>query len=208
MPVCLIVLIVGILVVPAIVIVIIEIKHAHTLFSSYFQHTIVLNLSYDPACLLDTGSCQKCWGNGKDECEKKYRQLKKICYNRMRICIKNTKEDLIMIQQRNIAVCIILSIVTCGIYGIYWFICLSNDANTVSNTADGTSGGLAVVLTIITCGIYGWYWAYKQGEKIDNAKVSRGMPSGSSSVVYLILSIFGLAIVAWALMQNELNQLA
>lgn len=30
-----------------------------------------------------------------------------------------------MIQQRNIAVCIILSIVTCGIYGIYWFIVLS-----------------------------------------------------------------------------------
>ena len=25
-----------------------------------------------------------------------------------------------MIQQRNIAVCIILSIVTCGIYGLYW----------------------------------------------------------------------------------------
>lgn len=37
-----------------------------------------------------------------------------------------------MIQQRNIAVCIILSIVTCGIYGIYWFIVLSNDTNTVS----------------------------------------------------------------------------
>ena len=33
-----------------------------------------------------------------------------------------------MIQQRNIAVCIILSIVTCGIYGIYWLICLNDDA--------------------------------------------------------------------------------
>lgn len=112
-----------------------------------------------------------------------------------------------MIQQRNIAVCIILTFITCGIYGIYWFICLSNDTNTASKTF-GTSGGMALLLTIVTCGIYGLYWAYKQGEKIDAAKSSRGIPSGSSGVLYLILSLFGLNIVAWALMQNELNHLA
>ena len=112
-----------------------------------------------------------------------------------------------MIQQRNIAVCIILSIVTCGIYGIYWFICLNNDANTASNTF-GTSGGVAFLLCIITCNIYGWYWAYQQGQKIDLAKMNRGLPGGSNGVVYLILTIFGLSIIAYALMQNELNQLA
>ena len=112
-----------------------------------------------------------------------------------------------MIQKRNIAVCIILSIVTCGIYGIYWFICLNNDTNTASNTF-GTSGGVAFLLTLVTCGIYGFYWAYKQGEKIDAAKASRGIPTSNSGIVYLLLSIFGLSIVAWALMQNELNQLA
>ena len=58
-----------------------------------------------------------------------------------------------MIQQRNIAVCIILSIVTCGIYGIYWFIVLSNDTNTVSNAENATSGGVAFVLSLITCNI-------------------------------------------------------
>lgn len=112
-----------------------------------------------------------------------------------------------MIQKRSVAVCIILSIVTCGIYGIYWFICLNNDTNTASNTF-GTSGGVAFLLTLVTCGIYGFYWAYKQGEKIDAAKASRGIPTSNSGIVYLLLSIFGLSIVAWALMQNELNQLA
>lgn len=106
-----------------------------------------------------------------------------------------------MIQQRNIAVCIILSIVTCGIYGIYWFIVLSNDTNTVSNAENATSGGVAFVLSLITCNIYGLYWAYKQGEKIDKAKTDRGIPS-------LILCFVGLGIVAEALMQNELNSLA
>jgi len=112
-----------------------------------------------------------------------------------------------MIKERNIAVCIILSIVTCGIYGIYWFICLNNDANTASNTFT-TSGGVAFLLSIVTCSIYYFYWAYKQGEKIDNAKQSRGMESSNSGIVYLLLSIFGLGIIAYALMQNELNKLA
>ena len=113
-----------------------------------------------------------------------------------------------MIQQRNIAVCIILSIVTCGIYGLYWFICLSDDTNRVSGDVSGTSGGMALVLTIITCNIYGIYWAYKQGEKIDRAKANRGLPSGNNGVLYLILTLFGFPIIAWALMQNELNNLA
>lgn len=112
-----------------------------------------------------------------------------------------------MIEKRNIAVCIILSIVTCGIYGIYWFIKLNDDTNTASCTY-GTSGGMAFLFTLITCGIYGIYWAYKQGEKIDAAKNSRGIPSSNSGILYLILSIFGLSIVAWALMQSELNQMA
>lgn len=113
-----------------------------------------------------------------------------------------------MIQQRNIAVCIILSIVTCGIYGIYWFIVLSNDTNTVSNAENATSGGVAFVLSLITCNIYGLYWAYKQREKIDKAKTDRGIPSSNSGILYLILCLFGLGIVAEALMQNELNSLA
>lgn len=117
-----------------------------------------------------------------------------------------------MIQQRNIALCIILSIVTCGIYSLVWFIKLADDTNLVTtpptNGKPHTSGGMALLLTIVTCGIYGYYWAYKQGEKLDNAKASRGMPTSNQSVIYLILEIFGLGIVAWALMQSQLNEMA
>ena len=57
-----------------------------------------------------------------------------------------------MTTKRSIALCIILSIVTCGIYGIYWFICVTNDTNVVSGHAsDGTSGGVAFILSVITC---------------------------------------------------------
>lgn len=112
-----------------------------------------------------------------------------------------------MIKERNIAVCIILSIVTCGIYALYWFVCLADETNAASGT-EGTSGIVALLLTIVTCGIYGMYWAYRQGEKIDDAKSSRGLPGQDSKIVYLLLAIFGLGIVGYALMQNELNKMA
>ena len=111
-----------------------------------------------------------------------------------------------MIQQRNIAVCIILSIVTCGIYGLYWLVCLTNDTNPAAGT-EGTSGGMVLLLTIVTRNIYSLYWGYKQGEKIDMAKQKKGMPSSNSNVLYLLLCLF-VPVVAWALMQNELNNLA
>ncbi len=57
-----------------------------------------------------------------------------------------------MVKERNIAVCIILSLVTCGIYMIYWFICLTDEANNASNST-GTSGGMAFLLSLVTCGI-------------------------------------------------------
>ena len=118
------------------------------------------------------------------------------------------KGEFVMIERRNIAVCIVLTLVTCGIYGIDWIVCLTNDVNTVSGDVNGTSGGMVVLLTIVTCGIYGIYWAYKQGEKLDFTKNNRGIPSSNSGVLYLILQIFGFGIIAYALMQNELNKLA
>ena len=113
-----------------------------------------------------------------------------------------------MVKERNIALCVVLSLVTCGIYDIYWFICLTDETNNASNST-GTSGGMAFLLSLVTCGIYMYYWMYKQGEKIDSAKSARGLESsGNSGIIYLVLALFGLGIVSYALMQNDLNKLA
>ena len=112
-----------------------------------------------------------------------------------------------MVQKKNIALCIILSIVTCGIYGIYWFITLTTDANVLAEE-NGTTGGMAFLLTLVTCGIYGYYWAYKMGERLDVAASKRGTVAQSRSVLYLILQIFGLGIIGYALMQDSINKMA
>lgn len=112
------------------------------------------------------------------------------------------------IPERNIVTCIILSIVTCGLYIYYWLFCLNEDVNTITGNRNGTTGGMVILLSIITCGIYLYYWFYKQGDAIDNLKVQRGRSAGSLGILYFILTFFGLGIVSYALMQNELNTLA
>lgn len=112
-----------------------------------------------------------------------------------------------VVTKREIVISIILSIVTCGIYGLYWFICLTNDANKVSGE-NTPSGGMAIVLTLITCGIYSIYWNYKMGQKLYNAGKMHNKEINDNSVVYLLLSIFGLSIVSYCLIQNDLNKFA
>ena len=110
--------------------------------------------------------------------------------------------------QRNIAVAIILSLVTCGIYGLYWMYKIVEELNEASEN-NGTSGGMVILLSIVTCGIYMFYWMYKAGGYVNTAKTRRNIPSDSNSgIIYLVLCIFGLSIVSYCLIQNELNQIA
>lgn len=106
---------------------------------------------------------------------------------------------------RSIPIAIILSIVTCGIYAIYWFICMTDDIRQITNTPEDTSGGLSFLLSLVTCGIYQLYWYYKMGDKLDLYRTSRGYPHNSTGLVCLALAIFGLGIVSYCIIQHEIN---
>ena len=109
-----------------------------------------------------------------------------------------------MVKNRNIVLAVILTIITCGIYGIYWFIVLNDDMNTLTPDDNyHTSGGLVFLFTLITCGVYGWYWAYKMGCKVDKLQ-----NSSSHTILFIILQIFGLGIVNYCIMQSAINDKA
>ena len=108
-------------------------------------------------------------------------------------------------KNRNIALCIIFSIITCGIYGLYWMYCLNEELNSLSGETNATSGAMVIIFSIITCNIYTWFWLYKMGERCDNIKQNMGRASSSSAVLYLIFGLVGLNIVSYALMQDTIN---
>ena len=112
------------------------------------------------------------------------------------------------IARRDIAVAIVLSIVTCGIYGIYWFVNLVNDLNVASDTPGDTSGGMVFLLSLVTCGIYGIYWYYQAAKKVSYITNKYSGIASDNSVLFLLLAIFGFGIVNDALIQNELNKIA
>lgn len=116
-------------------------------------------------------------------------------------------------KRRSIAGCILATIFTCGIYGLFWIYDLTNDINFVSKEDDGTSGGMVVLLSIVTCGVYTVYWAYKMGGKIDTIKSGPdGQQKKDSSILYLILALCnyftGISfLILLAIMQDDLNKI-
>lgn len=109
-----------------------------------------------------------------------------------------------MIVRRSVPTCVILSIVTCGLYMLYWFVCVSLVGDAVTEEY-GPGGGMSLLLTIITCGIYGVYWGWKMGDKLDASRARHGVVPGSFAILFLLLNLFGLSVVTLAIMQSELN---
>lgn len=77
-------------------------------------------------------------------------------------------------RSRSVGMCIVLSLVTCGLYTLYWLYSLAEDMDHLTGGHSGGSGGMVLLLTIITCGLYGWYWLYRCGDALDQLRYSQG----------------------------------
>lgn len=111
------------------------------------------------------------------------------------------------VEKRDILITILLSFVTCGIYGIVWFVMLTDDCGKASGDKSIT-GVTSILLILITCGIYYFYWSYQMGKRIATAQSKRNLPVTDNSTLYLLLSILSLGFVSEILIQTDLNNLA
>ena len=106
------------------------------------------------------------------------------------------------VAPRSIALCIILTLITFGIYGLVWMSRLNNDVNELAQDPIAPGGGMVVFLSIVTLGIYGLFWLYKMGQKCDEIR----QINASSGILFLLLGLFGLGIVSYALIQDAINK--
>ncbi len=112
------------------------------------------------------------------------------------------------IRKREIVLPIILVFLTCGIYALVWFFNLVSDLNTAVPEPGDKTPGTVLLLSIVTCGIYGLIWVYGAGGKVDKLRQLNGDTPSNSAMLYLLLSLFGLGIVTYCLIQSELNRVA
>jgi hypothetical protein len=98
-----------------------------------------------------------------------------------------------MIKQRNFLTFVLLSIVTCGIYGIIFWYSFADDMNTICN-GDGKQTQnyiIVILLSIVTCGIYGWIWYYGIGNRLQENAPRYGTNLNENGTTVLLWMIFG-----------------
>jgi len=107
---------------------------------------------------------------------------------------------------RSIPVEIILTLVTCGLYGLYWYY---KQMETMNAWLDRDEYNFLVwlILTVVTCGIFGVYYAYKMAQGINEVQEEEGLRVNRDlTVISLLLTLIGLGIVTMAIQQSEINK--
>ena|SRR5690554_886838 len=102
-------------------------------------------------------------------------------------------------QKRNVFLMVLFTILTLGIYQLYWYCSFQNQLK--KHTGQGFGGGMHLFVTIITLGIYAIVWQYKAGKRL----VVLGAPD--NAVLYLVLNLFGLGFLNPYIMQSQANNL-
>ncbi len=103
----------------------------------------------------------------------------------------------------NIAINIVLSIITFGIYFIVWLYRMEVRIRRMNDDDRSLAG---VVLCLIFVPFYKIYWFYNREQMFVQSLRKKGQTKDDNSLVYLLLSIFGVSLIAAALMQNDFNR--
>lgn len=97
---------------------------------------------------------------------------------------------------RSLLTYIVLSIVTCGIYGYYFLYTMARDVNIMCEGDGEQTSGLVVfiVLSMVTCGFYALYWYYKLANRLATNAPRYGLNFQENGTTVLMWYLIGLLI--------------
>ncbi len=106
-----------------------------------------------------------------------------------------------MIKQRSLAKLIVLSFLTCGIYGFFFWWGYIRDINNACVCDGKKSPNYLVVLLLsgLTCGLYYLIWLYRQGERLKTMAPAYGLDfkeGGGNVLVYQLLGSFLISVAS------------
>ena len=107
---------------------------------------------------------------------------------------------------RSIVLGIIFTVLTCGIYSLYWQYKQMVTLNGWLGRTDYRFW-LWFFLSILTCGIFALYYEYKMAKGINEVQANEGSTVSSDlAVICVLLAVFGIGIASLAIQQSEINK--
>jgi Domain of unknown function (DUF4234) len=106
---------------------------------------------------------------------------------------------------RGIAACVLLTLFTCGIYGMYW---QYKQFQTINAWLGREEHNFLTyfLLSLITCGLYSIYYEYRFAQTVQDVQRSRGMVVNENlPLIAVLMAFFGFYFVTWAIEQQEIN---
>ena len=94
---------------------------------------------------------------------------------------------------RSLIAYLILSVLTFGLYSIWFTYKMKEDVNTICREDGKNTPGLIVLflLSIVTCGIYALIWQWQLCERISEYERRHNMPNDISGIKYYAWTILG-----------------
>lgn len=111
-------------------------------------------------------------------------------------------------EKRDLVKMVLLTVITCGIYGLVWMYNIGNDIAALRG--DGQPKPLTdLLLSMVTCGVWYLYVSYQWAKLLNEVQAQRGKRVDDNfPLLCLILTVFSVGIVNQALMQHMLNEMA
>ena len=106
---------------------------------------------------------------------------------------------------RSVPMVVVLNIVTCFIYNIYWVYKTTDEIKNFMERED-INPTLELILYIVTCGLYSYYWLYKYGKIVYLEMTKKaGLDNTEDSTALLLILNFVMFIIPPAILQDKLN---
>ena len=121
-----------------------------------------------------------------------------------RFVIHRHRKPFTTVRRLKIGLSIFLSILTLGIYAIYWQYVLVKNTKILLKDETGCAKEM---ICLIFLPFYPLFWWFTKGETLKKTLLSMDVDALGGGWIYTLLGMFGLYIVSMSILQNDFNAL-
>ncbi len=114
------------------------------------------------------------------------------------------------LRARDVVPRVVLTIVTCGIFGLYWIYTLTRDIHELSGKPQTGSPIQAVIFSVLTCGLYFLYWVYKiSGELVETRReMGLALDPVEKSMYAIVIVIMTFMATGFSILESVVDTIA